>query len=407
MSMSEASNLAPSFRTSGTNLTRAKTHNHRVVLEVIRTRGPLGRTEISEITSLSRQTVQNIVAELSRGGMVELSAGKAVGRGHPGMNVQIKADHAYSLGFHVDRLSVTAVACDLLGNVVWHAMESLQQSSCETANSSVLKLMADFRREHPTIEPELFGVGLAAPGPFEMDTVAATNMDAATFSEFGSAENLAQLEEAMSLPVVLQNDASAAALGEHVYGQGRNYSSFAFVHFGLGLGAGFVLNGGLYGGATRNAGEIGHVSIAHDGPNCFCGNRGCLERYLSLYALCETLEIDPASPDSVRQIEKLFDQNDPAVERWMEEVAPHMRQMISMIEMMLDPEVIFLGGIVKADFLKALLDKAMPLGARLDGKNGRTDRVLIGTAGGKAVALGATAAAVEALYAPSVSQLVL
>lgn len=405
--MTEAPNITPSFRTSGTNLKRAKTHNHRVVMEIIRTRGPIGRTEISEITSLSRQTVQNIVAELHRGGMVEMSAGKAVGRGHPGMNVRIRADHAYSLGFHVDRLSVTAVACDLMGDIVWEGSESLQQSSCENANASVLKLMGEFRQAHADIGPKLFGVGLAAPGPFEVEKTATTHTDAATFSEFGSADNLSRLEEALSLPVVLQNDASAAALGEHVYGRGRNYSSFAFVQFGIGLGAGFVLNGGLYGGAARNAGEIGHVSIAHDGPNCFCGNRGCLERYLSLYALCETLGIDPASPESVRQTEMLFDQNDPAVERWMEEVAPHMRQMINMIEMMLDPEVIFLGGIIGAGFLKALLDKALPLGLRLDGKSDRVDRVLIGTAGAKAVALGATAAAVEALYAPSVSQLVL
>ncbi|WP_428643550.1 ROK family transcriptional regulator [Roseibium sp.] len=399
--------IPSSFRTSGTNLTRAKTHNHRVVLEVIRTRGPIGRTEISEITSLSRQTVQNIVGELEGRGIVEMHAQKATGRGHPGMKVAIRAEHACSLGFHVDRLSVTAIACDLLGNIVWQESRQHSASTVAAANERILDLAAHFRQAHGQMADRLFGVGLAAPGPFEVPGHAVRDRDATNFSEFGSAENLGVLQEALGLPVVLQNDASAAALGEHVYGIGRNFSSFAFIQFGMGLGAGFVLNGALYPGATKNAGEIGHVIVNPAGPQCTCGNRGCLERYLSLNALCERLGLEPTDPASVVRIEALFGEGDGQVLDWMSDVAPYMRQLVNLVEMMLDPQAIVLGGIIRPDFLQALLERAEPLPERIDGIRKSEDRIRVGTSGATAVALGATAAAVDALYAPSVSHLLL
>lgn len=404
--MNDSTPIPASFRTSGTNLTRAKTHNHRVVLEVIRTRGPIGRTEISEITSLSRQTVQNIVGELESRGVVEMKAQKAKGRGHPGMTVQLKADHAISLGFHVDRLSVTATACDLNGHIVWQSGGNLTAATPTAANERIIALAEDFRAGEPDLSQRLFGVGLAAPGPFDLVDEPGAKTDATTFSEFGSPVNLGKLQEALSLPVVLQNDASAAALGEHVYGIGRGYTSFAFIQFGMGLGAGLVLNGALYPGASKNAGEIGHVVINPDGPSCSCGNRGCLERYLSLNALCEKLGLEPTAHASVSRIEALFEAGDPEVLGWIDAVAPLTRQMINMVDMMLDPEAIVLGGIIRPDFLQAILDRAAPLPRRLDGTS-QSDRIHIGTSGATAVALGATAAAVDALYAPSVSHLLL
>lgn len=405
--MNDAPSIPASFRTSGTNLKRAKTHNHRVVLEIIRTRGPIGRTEISEITSLSRQTVQNIVAELESGGIVVMHAGKASGRGHPGMKVQIKADHAFSLGFHVDRLSVTAIVCDLIGKIVWKKSAGLSAASPDAANARIIGLADEFRTSKTELADRLFGVGLAAPGPFETVDGSSSGTDATNFSEFGSTDNLLRLQQALGLPVVLQNDASAAALGEHVYGIGRNFNSFAFVQFGMGLGAGLVLNGALYPGSTKNAGEIGHVCVDPNGPSCTCGNSGCLEKYLSLNALCERLGLAPTSQYSVARIEQLFDEGNEDVLEWMSDVAPYMRQMISIIDMMLDPEAIILGGIIKPAFLETLLVHARHLPVPPYGSSGKDNRIRIGTSGATAVALGATAAAVDALYAPQVSHLLL
>jgi glucokinase len=85
----------------------------------------------------------------------------------------------------------------------------------------------------------------------------------------------------LGAPVVLENDANAAALGEARFGAGRGHHSVLYVNVGTGIGAGIVLDGRIYGGTHGMAGEIGHVTVAPDGPQCDCGKRGCLEALAS------------------------------------------------------------------------------------------------------------------------------
>ena len=394
-----------SFRTSGTNLTRAKSHNHRVVLEVVRTRGPVGRTEISQITSLSRQTVQNIVGELESAGLVEMQASKITGRGNPGMNVLLCKDNAFSLGFHVDQVRVTAVACNLTGEIQWSHKAVLPKRTAEIANSVIRELVSKFRNEHPHAAERTFGAGLAAPGPF--GSRPANSNEVTSFSEFGSTENLSRLESLINLPVVIQNDASAAALGEHFYGVGRNLDNFALIHFGIGLGSGLVLNGMNHTGSRGNAGEIGHMIVELDGLACSCGNNGCLERYLSLNALCEFLGLSPSDPKSIEQIELLHKSCDPRIDRWLDLVAPRMRQAINIVESLVDPEVIIVGGIIESSFLESLLQRCKPWFSGVVNDLQNVSQVVVGTSGSTSIAMGASAVAVEALFAPSVSHLVL
>lgn len=102
----------------------------------------------------------------------------------------------------------------------------------------------------------------------------------------------ALLEEALGLPVFLDNDANLAALGEHTYGAGRGARDMVLITVGTGVGGGLILNGGLYRGAADGAGEVGHMVICPDGPPCGCGNRGCLEALASGTALArQALEL--------------------------------------------------------------------------------------------------------------------
>ena len=87
----------------------------------------------------------------------------------------------------------------------------------------------------------------------------------------------AMLEERLDASTVIDNDANAAALGEALFGAGRGQRNLLYVNVGTGIGAGVVLNGRLYHGQHGMAGEIGHVTVAPDGPLCPCGKRGCLE----------------------------------------------------------------------------------------------------------------------------------
>ena len=89
------------------------------------------------------------------------------------------------------------------------------------------------------------------------------------------------LTERLGLPVTLDNDCNMAALAEHRYGAGRGTQHMIYVTLSTGYGAGIILNGNLYAGASGTAGEIGHAVVEVNGPLCSCGKRGCLMAYAS------------------------------------------------------------------------------------------------------------------------------
>lgn len=90
-----------------------------------------------------------------------------------------------------------------------------------------------------------------------------------------------RLQDGLQMPVYLENDANAAALGEYYFGAGRGAKNMVYLTISTGIGGGIIIGGQLYAGETGNAGEIGHMSVAFNGRLCSCGMRGCLEAYAS------------------------------------------------------------------------------------------------------------------------------
>ncbi len=84
-------------------------------------------------------------------------------------------------------------------------------------------------------------------------------------------------QDRFNVPVVLDNDANAAALGEYVYGAGRGYKNIVYVTVSTGIGGGIILNGEILHGVAAGAGELGHTIVQPDGIRCNCGSVGCLE----------------------------------------------------------------------------------------------------------------------------------
>ena len=142
------------------------------------------------------------------------------------------------------------------------------------------------------------------------------------------------------LPAFIETDMAAAALGERLYGLGAGYSEYYYLYFGVGLGGVMVHDGAVMRGAWGNAGEIGHIPAVPDGEPCPCGNRGCLERYVSLEAL-RRRSIGEAA--------------------WVAEVAPIFRNAIATIENLFDPETVVLGGLAPTDLLERLVGAAAQL----------------------------------------------
>ena len=122
-------------------------------------------------------------------------------------------------------------------------------------------------------------IGIGCAGP--VDRLAGLVLNPPNLPGWTRIALVDHLQQAVGLPAVLENDANAAALGEFRYGAGKGARSLVYVTVSTGIGGGIILDGKIWHGLKDAAGEIGHMTLAPDGPPCGCGNRGCLEAIAS------------------------------------------------------------------------------------------------------------------------------
>jgi glucokinase len=145
---------------------------------------------------------------------------------------------------------------------------------CDT----IQRLAASFTPTH-----KFAGTGIGVPGIIDMNT--GTVCAAPNLPGWSDYPVKAEIQRCLGTPVILENDANCAALGEKWMGAGRDSSGICMVTLGTGVGGAFIFDGMLWHGAIGMAGEIGHMTVTPDGPPCGCGNRGCLEQYASATAI--------------------------------------------------------------------------------------------------------------------------
>lgn len=174
-----------------------------------------------------------------------------------------------------------------------------------------------------------------------------------------------QLEGTFHVPVVVENDVNSAALGEAVYGAGKEFRDLLCLTYGTGIGGSVILNKEIYYGSSCSAGEFGHILTHAGGLQCTCGNCGCYETYASTRALIRTvkeysgLELDGRGIFSQISVNSKVEQ---AVSAWMQEV---MWGLVSLIHIFNPPCVILGGGIMNEEYIinhiqKNIADTLMP-----------------------------------------------
>ncbi|MFD2058974.1 ROK family protein [Mesorhizobium calcicola] len=381
--------MPPRKAIAGTNLEQAKSHNRRVVIEAIRTNGALSRAAIARLTALSTQTISNIVEELESEELLRAQATLKGARGQPAVPYSINPDGGYSIGLQLDHQLAVGVITDLSGTVRARIERPVDRPTPAQAMPLLAAIAGDLMRKFRFDRSRLLGIGMAMPGPFDVEGMTSVGPTALPgWQDFPVAEELQRLT---GIPVTVENDATAAAIGERLYGVARNLGSFVYLFIGTGLGAGLFLDGHLYKGSRHNAGEIGHMIVKPGGLECGCGKRGCLERYVSLRAAYECLEIPDPDHASPELLEALLANGD-SLEAWVAQAIDPLRQAINMLELALDPETVVLGGFMPVGVIGLLASRLDPLYLSVSSTSARAmPRVLVGAAGKDTSVLGAAA----------------
>ncbi len=369
----------------GTNLTHAKSFNLRLVLQTIRAHGPLSKTDVAHRTGLTKQTISNLTEVLRHADLISEEGVRRVGVGKPSVLLRLSQDGAFAIGIQLDRGRLVSVLSDLNGNVR-NRIESEynpQHSSTavEEAHASCRQLLRRLRIPRQRI----LGVGLVMPGPFGVRRVEAVSLPG-----WNAHDVKQQLEKRLRLPVLLENDATAAAVGEWLFGAATGTRNFCFLYLGIGLGAGIVVNNQPYSGTLGNAGELGHVIVHPGGRLCSCGNRGCLEPYLSLSSVFKALSRGGKKITTVTEFREQIEPSDPAVRNWLRQAANPLRAGIQAIENLFDPETIVFGGDAPNWIIRALIKAATPLNSSIsETRDPSHARLVESTVGRDAAARGA------------------
>lgn len=374
------------MKTSGTNLEHARAHNRRVIIEAIRLHGELTRAELARLTALTPQTVSNIVAELQEAEIVTSHAPRrASGRGQPAVPVSLNPASAWSVGVHLDHQTLIVVLVDLTGEIHFRRLIMVQKPQPDATFSRIAAVLEEIKNCPKLDWRKVLGMGVVMPGPFGVEGISSTGPT--TLNGWEGVDVAATLARISGLPVTLENDATVAAIGERFHGVARQLSSFVYLYIGTGLGAGIFTDGHIYTGHAHNAGEVGHIVVQPGGRPCYCGNEGCLERYVSLQAAYEFCGLDPhqALPDDLLTVDSaLFD-------RWVETALPPLRQAINMLECIFDAETIVVGGMMPAPLLEKVLARLPPFYQSVRGRCLNGMRVKMGLTGMDTAALGAAA----------------
>ncbi|WP_077328617.1 ROK family transcriptional regulator [Virgibacillus siamensis] len=256
-----------------------KSMNKSIILNKIRTDAPISRAQIAKDTAITPPTVGSIVKELIEQGIVmESDVGESKGGRKPTM-LMIDNEHFYIIGVDAGPETVDCVLADLSGVIVERTSQKLVLPITNNQFLKILKETIGAILKTFTVEMEkLVGIGIAMHGVVNVET--GTSIYAPNLN-LSNIPIKAELEKEFGIMAKVENDARAMALGESWFGNHGHVESMTAVNLGRGVGAGHVINGKLYHGATDIAGEIGHMMIDLQGEICECGNRGCLQTMVS------------------------------------------------------------------------------------------------------------------------------
>lgn len=337
---------------SSTSLIRS--YNVVSVLQTLYREGVCSRTKLAEVTKMSPATITRITGELLAQGIItEHGIGESSGGRRP-VYLKLNYDKLYIIGIQIRRDQVALGLSDLKGNLM--NKTSYSPYSLEP-NTLVRELVQEFKSllQNAKINKEhLLGVGVAISGIVDSNNGVLLQSVNLGWRNVKIAEIL---EQQLDVPVVVENDANAAALAELWFGGAQNVSNFLYLKTSAGVGAGIIYDRKLLTGPRGMAGEIGHIPLQKNGRPCRCGQRGCLETYLYLPDVLKRYQLEAGQ--AIKDCFELYTRSrsgDPVANQILEELVDTLSVAVSLSGGLLDLEMVVIGGIW-ADFKELLIDR--------------------------------------------------
>ncbi len=251
---------------------------------------------------------------------------------------------AFIFGVDIGGTKIAVAAVSLHGEIL--ARTEIETRAAEGAPRVIARLV--YALHSIERDEELLGIGIGCTGPVDPRT--GHVMNPYTLPTWDDVDIVSPLAQEFQTKVVLENDCDAAALAEHWLGAGQGAQNMIYITVGTGIGSGLILNNQLYRGVGMIAGEFGHMTIAYDGPPCYCGARGCLEMLAAGPAIAKAYEARSKKPLSAKEVLQAARNGDEDAKAVVEQTAFYLGVGLVNLVNLLAPEVIVLGGGVMHEF---------------------------------------------------------
>ena len=385
--------VSPPNFSGGSNQTRVRAYNERLVLSLVRLHGALSKADITRLSGLSAQTASVIMRSLEKDGLL-LRGEPLRGRvGQPSVPMRLNPDAVLSFGVKIGRRSADLVLMDFVGNIRQRYHETyaypLPQEILRIITSGIADIEAQMSAAEQT---RIAGVGIAAP--FELwnwaDEIGAPSGVMEVWRGF---DLHAEVAARVAHSVYLQNDATSACGAELVFGAGPTYPDFIYLFIGSFIGGGIVLNSSIFSGRTGTAGAVGPLPVrGKDGEN-----RQLLD-IASIFVLENMLrERGIDSQPLWYSADDWVDFGEP-LELWIQATAAALAQAIVAAASIIDFGAAVIDGGFPAWVRKRIVDATIEAVARLDLRGVVIPDIIEGKVGSQARAIGGASLPIFARY---------
>lgn len=304
-----------------------------MVLHALRGADAPTLTDLTRITGLSRPTVEGVVEGLMEGGLVVEAApeeGEARRQGRPARRFRFRAEAGHLLGIEIGPHRVAALLSGLDGRIIGAGSREVSETASEDERlDRVRTVVADVLRRAGVARSNLRAVGVGTPGIVEADGTVRLGTALPGWTGLALGE---RLRRSFKCPVIVENDANAAAVAEHWKGAATDSDDIVFVLAGLSPGAGSLIGGRLHRGFGGAAGEIGALHLL---------GRGVTPEHL----LSTTDEpLHPLDEQAVAEVFALARKGDARAEAAVERFIQRLVHDVAALVLAIDPELVVVGG---------------------------------------------------------------
>jgi len=368
------------------------------IIEILKTQGLKSRADLAILTGLTPASITKLTKKLIDLDILIESGIGVISGGRPPILLDINPGAGYILGVTLSPNKIKGILTDVNGTILFKENFLLENREKKYILNNLFILISSLIDN--VNKEKILGIGIALNGMVDYVNGVSIFSPHYKWKNFDLRETV---EKKFSLPVIIDNDVRAMALGEHKSGIGIDEHNFVVINIGEGIGAGIILNNKLYRGEGYSAGEIGHITIEKNSIHpCSCGKYGCLEAIIGSKRILNHVSTEKGksylNDPSIKKICDLALSGDNFSINILEEIAENLGYALSFLVNLLNPKVIIIVGEINSGgefFYKKLMNRVKKYSL----KTSTSDlKIIPSKLGNNASTIGATILVYENLF---------